>query len=157
MTEASAFIGLFLSAFLAATLIPAQSELGLGYLVINTDYSMMLLVTVASTGNTAGATINWLIGRGVARSVVSSKKMRPSTRYGTVINWYKKYGHWTLLLSWAPFIGDPITVIAGISKVPLKTFLLIVALAKTSRYLIIATFAEKFTLGLQTGAAIVKW
>ena len=62
MTEASAFIGLFLSAFLAATLIPVQSELGLGYLVINTDYSMVLLVTVASLGNTAGATINLFIG-----------------------------------------------------------------------------------------------
>ena len=156
MTETKTFIGLFLSAFLAATLIPAQSEVGLGYLVINTDYSMVLLVTVASLGNTAGATINWFIGRGVARSVVSSKKMRPSKRYPTIINWYKKYGQWTLLLSWAPFIGDPITVIAGIFKVPLKTFLLIVALAKTSRYILIAIFAEKFTLGLQTGAAIVQ-
>ena len=74
MTEASAFIGLLLSAFLTATLIPAQSEIGLGYLVINTDYSKVLLVTVVSLGNTAGATINWFIGQGVARSVVSSKK-----------------------------------------------------------------------------------
>ena len=156
MTEASAFIGLFLSAFLAATLIPAQSELGLGYLVINTDYSIVLLVTVASIGNTAGATINWFIGRGVARSIVNSKKMKPSTHYRTIINWYKKYGQWTLLLSWAPFIGDTITVIAGIFKVPLKTFLLIVALAKTSRYILIVIFAEKFTLALQTGAAIVQ-
>ena len=156
MTETKIFIGLFLSAFLAATLIPAQSEVGLGYLVINTDYSMALLVAVASLGNTAGATINWFIGRGVARSVVNSKKMRLSTRYWTIINWYNKYGQWTLLLSWAPFIGDPITVIAGIFKVPLKTFLLIVALAKTSRYILIAMFAEKFTLGLQTGAAIVQ-
>ena len=156
MTETKIFIGLFLSAFLAATLIPAQSEVGLGYLVINTDYSMALLVAVASLGNTAGATINWFIGRGVARSVVNSKKMRLSTRYWTIINWYNKYGQWTLLLSWAPFIGDPITVIAGIFKVPLKTFLLIVALAKTSRYILIAIFAEKFTFGLQTGAAIVQ-
>ena len=156
MTEVSAFIGLFLSAFLAATLIPAQSELGLGYLVINTDYSMVLLVTVASLGNTAGATINWFIGQGIARSVVSSKKMRPSTRYSTIINWYKKYGIWTLLLSWAPFVGDPITIIAGIFKVPLKTFLLVVALAKTSRYILIVIFAEKFTLGLQTWAATVQ-
>ena len=156
MTEASAFIGLFLSAFLAATLIPAQSEIGLGYLVINTDYSMVLLVTAASLGNTAGATINWFIGRGVARSIVNSKKMKPSTHYRTIINWYKKYGQWTLLLSWAPFIGDPITVIAGIFKVPLKTFLLIVALAKTSRYIVIVIFVQKFTLGLQTGAAIVQ-
>ncbi len=156
MTEASAFIGLFLSAFLAATLIPAQSEIGLGYLVINTNYSIALLVTVASLGNTAGATINWFIGRGIARSVVSSKKIRSSARYWTIINWYKRYGQWTLLLSWAPFVGDPITVIAGIFKVPLKTFFLIVALAKTSRYILIVIFAEKITLGLQTGAAIVQ-
>ena len=156
MSEVSAYIGLFLSAFLAATLIPAQSELGLGYLVINTDYSIVLLVTVASIGNTAGATINWFIGRGVARSIVNSKKMKPSTHYRTIINWYKKYGQWTLLLSWAPFIGDPITVIAGIFKVPLKIFLLIVALAKISRYILTAVFAKEFTLGLQTGAAIVQ-
>ena len=156
MTEASAFIGLFLSAFLAATLLPAQSEIGLGYLVINTDYSMVLLVTVANLGNTAGATINWFIGLEVARSVVNSKRMKPLTRYWTIINWYKKYGQWTLLLSWAPFIGDPITVIAGFFKVPLTTFLLIVALVKTSRYILIVTFAKKFALGLQTGAAIVQ-
>ena len=147
MTETSALLGLFLSAFLAATLIPAQSELGLGYLVINTDYSMVLLVTVASIGNTTGAIINWFIGRGIARSVERLEKIEASTRYWTVINWYEKYGTWTLLLSWMPFIGDPITVIAGIFKVPLKKFLLIVALAKTSRYLLIAIFAEKFVLG----------
>ena len=147
MIKTSVLFGLFLSAFLAATLIPAQSELGLGYLVINTDYSMVLLVTVASLGNTAGATINWFIGQGVARSIVRAEKIKASTRYWTVINWYKKYGKWTLLLSWAPFIGDPITIIAGILKVPLKTFLLIVAVAKTSRYVIIAAFAEKFILG----------
>ena len=144
MTEASALLGLFMSAFLAATLVPAQSELGLGYLVINTDHSMVLLVTVASLGNITGATINWLFGRGVASSTVHSEKIKASTLYWTTINWYKKYGKWTLLLSWAPFIGDPITVIAGIFKVPLKTFLLIVAIAKTSRYVIIAIFAEKF-------------
>ena len=74
MTEASAFIALFLSAFFAATLVPAQSEIGLGYLVIITDYSMVLLVMAASFGNTTGDTIYWFIGRGVARSVVSSKK-----------------------------------------------------------------------------------
>ena len=67
-------MGLLLSAFLAATLIPAQSELGLGYLLINTDYSMVLLVTVGSLGNTAGTTINWFIGQGVPRSIVRSEK-----------------------------------------------------------------------------------
>ena len=146
MTEASLLLGLFLSSFLAATLIPAQSELGLGYLVINTNYSIVLLITIASLGNTAGATINWFLGQGIAGSVVHLEKIHASTRYSTIITWYKKYGQWTLLFSWVPFIGDPITVIAGIFKVPLKTFLLIVALAKTSRYILIATFAERFVL-----------
>ena len=147
MNEASAFLGLFLSSFLAATLIPAQSELGLGYLVINKNYSMVLLITIASVGNTAGATINWLLGRGIAGSVARREKIQASKRYVTLIDWYSKYGRWTLLFSWAPFIGDPITVIAGIFKVPLKTFLLIVAIAKTSRYVLVALFAEKFVLG----------
>ena len=147
MNEASAFLGLFLSSFLAATLLPAQSELGLGYLVINTNFSMALLITIASLGNTAGATINWLLGQGIAGSVVSLEKIQTSKRYVTLINWYNKYGQWTLLFSWVPFIGDPITVIAGIFRVPLKTFLLIVALAKTSRYILVALFAEKFVLG----------
>ena len=156
MNETSAFLGLFLSAFLAATLLPAQSEFGLGYLVINTDYSMALLVIIASLGNTTGAIINWFIGIGISRSVMRLKKIQTSPRYRTITGWYVRYGKWTLLFSWAPFIGDPITVIAGIFKVPIKAFVLIVALAKTSRYILIVIFAEKFTLGLQTGAAIVK-
>ena len=86
MTEASAFIGLFLSAFLAATLIPAQSEIGLGYLVINTDYSMVLLVTVASLGNTAGATINWFIGRGVAKI---SREFKKNATINALLDYYK--------------------------------------------------------------------
>ncbi len=156
MTETSAFFGLFLSAFLAATLVPAQSELVLGYLVINTDYSMALLVIIASLGNTTGAIINWFIGQGIAKSVMRLKKVQASPRYRTITGWYAKHGQWTLLLSWAPFIGDPITVIAGIFKVPIKTFVLIVALAKTTRYILIVIFAEKFALGLQTGAVIIK-
>lgn len=72
MTEAGAYFGLFLSAFFAATLMPVQPDVGLSYLVINTDYSVVSLATVASLGNTSGATINWFIGRGVARPVVGS-------------------------------------------------------------------------------------
>ena len=147
MTEVSAFLGLFLSAFLATTLIPAQSELSLNHLAINTDYSMVLLVTVASLGNTTGAIINWFIGQGISNSLIQNEKVRASTRYRIITGWYERYGQWTLLFSWAQFIGDPITVISGIFKVLLRTFMPIVTLVKTSHYLVIATFAKKFVLG----------
>lgn len=143
MTGTNAFIGLFLSAFLAATLVPAQSELSLGHLILNTDYSTTLLILVASLGNTAGAIINWMIGRGIANSVMRLEKIQASPRYWIIMCWYRKHGQWTLLLSWVPFIGDPITVIAGILKIPFKNFLLIVAISKTSRYILVWLLAEK--------------
>ena len=50
---------------------------------------------------------------------------------------YRRYGRWSLLLSWAPFIGDPLTVVAGVLREPLPSFLLIVTIAKGGRYLIV--------------------
>ena len=53
-------------------------------------------------------------------------------------NWYRKYGRWSLLLSWVPIIGDPLTVAAGVMREPFPVFLAIVTIAKVSRYLAIA-------------------
>ncbi|WP_367166004.1 YqaA family protein, partial [Mesorhizobium sp.] len=52
--------------------------------------------------------------------------------------WYRRYGRWSLLLSWMPIIGDPLTVVAGVLREPLWSFVAIVALAKISRYLAVA-------------------
>jgi len=55
---------------------------------------------------------------------------------------YQKYGYWSLLLSWVPIIGDPITLIAGLLKENLVRFLLMVSIAKIGRYLFVyAAFA----------------
>ncbi|MBB6054940.1 hypothetical protein [Tolumonas osonensis] len=48
------------------------------------------------------------------------------------------YGKWSLLLSWVPVIGDPLTVMAGILREPVLPFLLLVTVAKVSRYLVLA-------------------
>jgi membrane protein YqaA with SNARE-associated domain len=52
--------------------------------------------------------------------------------------WYRRYGKWSLLASWVPIIGDPITVVAGVMKEPLPTFLVLVTIAKTARYAVLA-------------------
>ena len=47
---------------------------------------------------------------------------------------YRRFGCWSLLLSWSPVIGDPLTLIAGVMREPLWRFLLLVTLAlATSR------------------------
>ena len=99
MTETSALLSLFFSAFLAAHFVTGtQSELGLGYLILHTDYSMVLLIVVASLGNTTGAIVNWFIGQGISNSIMRLEEFQASAHYWTIINWYEKYGQWTLFV-----------------------------------------------------------
>ncbi|MDW3208199.1 MAG: YqaA family protein [Alphaproteobacteria bacterium] len=130
--------GLFLLSFLAATIFPAQSEIGLAALILSQDYTLLLLIAVASVGNTLGSVVNWALGRGVER--FRHKRWFPARQeqLDRAIRWYHKYGRWSLLMSWAPFIGDPLTVVAGILKEPLISFIVLVAIAKTVRYIVVA-------------------
>ena len=138
MVSLSVYGGLFLAAFIAATLLPAQSELALAALLAAGDQPVWALITAASLGNILGSLLNWALGRYFIH--FQDRRWFPvkSAQLARAENWYRRYGRWSLLLSWAPIIGDPLTLIAGVLREPLPTFLLIVALAKTGRYLIVA-------------------
>lgn len=101
----------------------------------------MLLVAVASAGNALGAVANWGLGRGTER--FSDRRWFPvkPERLERPAAWYHRYGRWSLLLSWAPFIGDPLTVVAGVLREPFASFLLLVAVAKTGRCAAVAALA----------------
>ncbi|MBB6470172.1 membrane protein YqaA with SNARE-associated domain [Aminobacter lissarensis] len=144
MTGLAAYGGLFVAAFAAATLLPAQSEALLAGLTINGGYSLALLIAVATFGNVLGSLVNWLIGGQVERF-----KHRRWFPVGTASlrraeNWYRRYGRWSLLLSWLPVIGDPLTLIAGTLKEPLWSFLGLVSIAKLIRYIAVAAAAQGF-------------
>ena len=125
--------GLFLSAFGAATLLPLQSEAVLVALALNGEPWLMLLI-VASVGNILGSLVNWWLGRSVTRfehKAWYQKRLKGLERMRTV---YQRYGYWSLLLSWMPIIGDPLTLIAGLMREPLWRFVLLVSIAKVGRY-----------------------
>ena len=131
---------LFIVAFLAATILPAQSEAGLAALILASPVSVALLVATASLGNVLGSMVNWYLGRGISR--FTGKRWFPAyTQLSRATSWYGRYGRWSLLLSWVPIIGDPLTVVAGIMREPLLRFLLIVGIAKTGRYTVVALLA----------------
>ena len=130
--------GLFLSSLLAATLFPAQSELALAALLAGKAAPPVLLVAVATLGNVLGSCINWLLGLWAHR--LRHHRFLPVSPQALdrAEGWYRRYGRWSLLLSWAPVIGDPLTLAAGLLREPLPTFLLLVFAAKLGRYLLIA-------------------
>jgi membrane protein YqaA with SNARE-associated domain len=134
MTELFAYAGLFLIALAAATVLPLQSEAALVGLLL-ADYSPGLLLVVASTGNVLGSTINWMLGRAIDR--FGSRRWFPASAamMDRAQLWYRRYGRWSLLLSWVPLIGDPITVVAGVLGERLAVFLVLVTIAKVGRYL----------------------
>ena len=144
MITTEIYIGLFLSSFLSATILPGQSEIALTSLIILNNHSLSFLVLIASLGNVLGSLLNWFIGCKLER--FKKKNWFPVTelQLKKASNWYHKYGKWSLLLSWIPFIGDPITIVAGIFRVSIMHFILIVSFAKTMRYVFIAFIALNF-------------
>ena len=138
MADLAVYAGLFLAALVAATVLPAQSEAVLVGLLLSDLYSPWLLVTVASVGNVLGSVVNWALGRGIER--FRDRSWFPASGAGLerARRWYRRFGKWTLLLSWVPILGDPLTVVAGVLREPFPVFLLLVAIAKTGRYLALA-------------------
>ena len=136
MSFIGAYGGLFLMSLGAATFLPIQSEFLLTGLVLRTDYSVVALVIVASIGNTLGSVINWAIGLQIER--FKDRRWFPASpeQLERASRWYQRYGYWSLLLSWAPFIGDPLTLAAGLMREPLWVFLVLVGIAKTIRYVL---------------------
>ncbi len=138
MTRLAELIGLFASAFGAASLLPLQSEPVLVGLLLLGETPAWLLVLVASIGNTLGAVLNWWLGRQVDRFRDRRWFPVPPAALDRATGWYHRWGRWSLLMSWAPIIGDPLTLVAGVLKEPIATFLLLVAIAKTARYVVLA-------------------
>ncbi len=141
MFELSSYFGLFLAAFGAATL----SEAVLVGMLLSDQYIVSTLLAVATLGNVLGSALNWVLGRSIEKLrhkrwfPVSESKLEKAQQS------YLRYGRWSLLLSWAPIIGDPLTVVAGVMREPLWSFLLIVTLAKGARYLVLTVITLGWT------------
>ena len=133
-------IALAASAFLAATLLPASSEAMLAGLVVAEAAPIALLLAVASVFNIAGSCVNWLLGRAAERLKDRSWFPVNAESLQRAQAWYRRYGVWSLLASWVPIVGDPLTVAAGVMRTPIMIFLPLVAFAKTARYAIIVQF-----------------
>lgn len=145
MFELTSYLGLFLAAFGAATLLPIQSEAVLVGMLLSDRYVISTLLAVAIVGNVLGSVLNWVLGRCVER--FRHKRWFPvsEAKLAKAQQSYLRYGHWSLLLSWVPIIGDPLTVVAGVMREPFWRFLLIVTLAKGMRYLVLAAVALGWT------------
>ena len=131
------YLSLFFISFLAATVLPFSSELTLAGLISTSNYDNLLLVIVASFGNVLGSVVNW--GLGFYSRNLTTKKWFPfkETQIERSSKWFSKFGKWSLLFAWVPIVGDPLTFVAGLLRVRFFDFIILVAIGKVSRYVII--------------------
>lgn len=130
--------GLFLAAFLAATLVPAQSELVLVALLLSGGQDPAVLLAVATAGNVLGAVLNWAAGRFLMRVSGHPRFPFSPAQVARAQGWYGKWGWASLFGCWLPVVGDPLTLVAGMMREPLWRFLAVVTAAKLGRYLVLA-------------------
>lgn len=134
------YISLFITSFIAATLLPAASEALLGTLVTQ-GYALLLLWFCATLGNTLGSCVNWWLGKESLR--FKDKKWFPvsENKLNKAQAQFQKYGIVTLLFTWLPIVGDPLTLMAGVMRIRFDLFVLLVALGKGVRYALVILLA----------------
>lgn len=133
--ELASLGGLAAISFLAATLLPMSSEAVLVSLAVAKTAPLPMLLLVAGVANTAGSCFNWLLGRWIEH--YRDRRWFPVSpaRLARAQHAYARWGWPSLLLAWVPFIGDPLTVAAGLLRTPFWLFLPVVAIAKFGRYI----------------------
>jgi membrane protein YqaA with SNARE-associated domain len=138
MTSLLTYASLFAIAFLAATLLPLQSEAVLGGLLSLGVEPWWTLLGIATLGNTLGAVVNWGLGRGI--ETYQQKRWFPASpqQLEKAKTHYLRWGRWCLFFSWVPVLGDAFTVLAGVLKEKLWVFVLVVGAGKLARYLVVA-------------------
>lgn len=131
------YLGLFTAAFLAATILPLSSEVVLSALLLS-GLSPETLVITATVGNVLGSLVNYALGYWGGLLVVKKWLGISEDAFVRAEQRFVKYGLFSLLFAWVPIIGDPLTVVAGVLRVRLRWFIVLVAVGKWLRYVVIS-------------------
>ncbi len=134
------FIGLFISAFLAATILPLSSEIVLSTLLISDTqlFSPIPLIITATAGNVLGSLLNYYLGRSYGRHAIKHWLKISDRSMANAEQRFHQYGLASLCFAWVPIIGDPLTVIAGLLRVNIVWFIVLVGAGKLLRYLTVS-------------------
>jgi len=133
------YVGLFMAAFLAATVLPLSSEVVLSGLLLS-GLPATPLILIATAGNVLGSLTNYVLGYWASHSVIKQWLGLSEATFTNAEKRFKQYGLVALLFAWVPIIGDPLTVMAGILRTRLLWFIILVTTGKLARYIAVSYF-----------------
>lgn len=131
-------VGLMTISFVAATIFPLSSEAAL-YAALRLGMPAAEALLFASVGNCLGVTFNYALGRWGSGPL--HQKAMANSKARRAVQWMDAHGLWALLLSWLPFVGDPLTLVAGLVRTNFLHFALICYSLRVLRYLLLVWLA----------------
>jgi len=131
------YISIFFLSFLAATIIPFSSEIGLLSYIAPGQFNNELLLIFASSGNILGSCVNYILGIYIIKFKTKSWFPFKDNQIIKATNWFNKFGIYSLFFAFLPIVGDPLTLIAGMLRVSFIKFIILVSLGKILRYILI--------------------
>jgi membrane protein YqaA with SNARE-associated domain len=135
------YFGIFGVSFLSATLVPLASEVFV-LAMPRLGYNVWGIVVFATLGSFLGSLTNYYVGKKGSEFVFSRYfEIKPETRMRAE-RFFGRWGPVALFFSWVPFIGDPLTLVAGALHIDLRLFSFWVAFGKTLRYLALLGLAN---------------
>lgn len=138
--QGAGLLGLALSGFLSATLLPGSSEVSLLLFIKHSGLDSVLPVLVVSVANTLGGFSTYGLGWWATRMLLQRNNYRaPSPR---TVSLLQRWGIPALLFSWAPVVGDGMCLAAGWLRLHWLPCLLMMALGKTLRYVVLVYFFQ---------------
>lgn len=135
------YLGLFVTAFIAATFFPLSSE-ALLLALLHQGHNPWLLWLVAASGNSLGSCVNWWLGKQCLHWQDRTWFPVSPAQLAKAQHHFQRYGIYSLLFAWLPVVGDPLTLFAGVMRVNFWQFLLLVVIGKSLRYALVILLAS---------------
>jgi len=127
-------VTVFLVSLISATLLPMASVPAVyGLIKLNPELFWPVLL-VATAGNTVGGAITYWMGLGAEAAY--EKLTHHPPQHARALAWLERFGPPACLLSWLPFVGDPLCAVAGWLKLPFWPCIAYMAVGKFARYFV---------------------
>lgn len=134
------YLGLFLVSYLSATIVPLSAELAVVGMVA-LGYNTVLIVVIASVGSFLGALTNYFVGEKGSDFIFSRYYKIDEASLSRAEKQFNRYGGIALFFSWLPFVGDLLTVVAGVLHTDMRTFVFWVLLGRIVREIVAVSLA----------------
>lgn len=136
MIDTYNYLGLFIMGFLSSTILPGGAEAIFYYLEVN-GYDKWNVIGVATLGNSLGAIFSYYMGY-IGSGFVLRQMARLGEKRKKLVDYsVERYGLYSALFTWLPFIGDFIAILLGIYKKNPLISTILITIGKGVRFIVL--------------------